>query len=51
MTDTEAIDIINQCVNNVQVTVKDAKLIIEAWEQLKTKLNGRHGNRPDHGKS
>ena len=41
----EALIIVDQCVENSGVTVKDARLIIEAWEILKAELkkseNGR----------
>ncbi len=36
----EAIDIMSQVVDNTQTTVKDAKLILEAWETIKTTIDG-----------
>jgi len=41
MTDKEAIDILDQVVEVSQVTIKDARLIIEAWKKIKTKVNGK----------
>jgi len=43
MTDKEAIDILDQVVEVSQVTVKDARLIIEAWRKIKNKINGKSG--------
>jgi len=41
MTDKEATDILDQVVEVSQVTIKDARLIIEAWKKIKNKVNGR----------
>ncbi len=34
----EAINIMQQCVDNTSTTVKDAKLILEAWEKVKGEI-------------
>ena len=34
----QSVKIVQQCVDNTSTTVKDAQLIIEAWQQIKTQL-------------
>jgi len=48
MTDKEAIDILDQVVEVSQVTIKDARLIIQAWQKIKTKVNGRSASISDN---
>ena len=34
----EAMDIIQQCIDNTNTTVKDARIIDEAWQKIKAEM-------------